>query len=96
MVFRLFAKSILSAAVMVAGFAVEIKLVIRLYGMVKDIMTIARLRLTVKPMFRNSVNNAEPMPRRLIGTALSMALRFGATKSPVPAPSKIMYRLKTV
>ncbi len=49
-----------------------------------------RLRLTVKPMLRNKVKRALPMPWRSTGTELMTARRFGATNNPVPTPSKTM------
>ena len=44
----------------------------------------AKFKLTVKPMFKNNVKRAEPIPCLSVGTLLMTALRFGATNSPVP------------
>lgn len=81
----------LSAAESIVGFRAEMALVMVVYGAVKDIRTIARLRLMVKPMFRNKLTNAEPMPRRCMGRAPITLRRFGAKKRPVPMPMIIMY-----
>ena len=59
-----------------------------------DMITTVRFRLTVKPMFRNNMKRADPMPWRSMGTELMTARKLGATKRPVPTPSNIMYILR--
>ena len=74
---RLATKSALPAAGMAAGFTELIICVIRSYGAVKDIISTAKLRLTVKPMFKNSVKGAEPIRCLSCGTELYVQKEFG-------------------
>lgn len=55
-------KSILSEADIVIGFTADTISVMRLYGAVRDMTSIAKLRLTTKPKFKKSVTKAEPIP----------------------------------
>ena len=73
----------------------DMSFVMRAYGVVKDMKSMAKLRLIVKPMFRKRLTKAEPIPLRCIGNAPMTLRRFGARKSPVPTPRIIMYTLST-
>ena len=70
MFLRLATKSALPVAGMAAGFTALIIYVMRSYGAVKDMTSTAKFRLTVKPMFKNSVKSAEPIPCLSCGTEL--------------------------
>ena len=76
-VLRLATKSAFPAAGIVAGFTALIIWVIRSYGAVRDMISTAKLRLTVKPMFKNSVKSAEPIPCLSCGTELYVQKEFG-------------------
>ena len=87
---RLLKKISRSAAGSDTGFTDVISCVIRLYDAVCDMITIATLRLTVKPMFKNKVTIAEPIPRRCSGRAPITPRKLGAKNNPVPMPRSTM------
>ena len=63
--------------------------------MVRDIISTAKLKLTVKPRFTKSVKSAEPIPRLFLGTEPMIDRKLGARNKPVPISSSTMWKLST-